>query len=148
VSHVRKQIRAAAVTVLTGLATTGSRVYPSVVYPMQDAQLPGLRIDTGAESIAMAAPSGGVARTHERTLNLIVQGCVKQNTTYNDVIDAIAEEVEKAIANNQSLGGAKYVQLKSIEVALSGDGEHPVAVSTMTFEVFYYTAMNAPDASA
>lgn len=140
-NHVRQQIRAAAVTALTSLTTTGAKVYGSLVYPMQDAQLPGLRIDTGDEGI----DSGDVGSLMERTLQLVVQACVKQNTTYNDTIDAIIKEVEVAIAANQTMGGAKAVLLKSIHVALSGDGEKPVAVATLTFDVPYFTAQSAPD---
>lgn len=139
--HVRKQIRAAAVTALTNLTTTGTRVYDSRVYPMQDAQLPGLRIDTADEEIA----TGDIDVLLERSLQLVVQACVKQNTTYNDTIDTIIKEVEVAIAANQTLGGAKAVLLKSIHVELSGDMEKPVSVATMTFEVPYYTAQSAPD---
>lgn len=39
---LRKQIRDNVVTTLTGLSTTGSRVYASRVYPMAAANLPGL----------------------------------------------------------------------------------------------------------
>ncbi len=141
--HVRKQIRAAAVTALTGLTTTGTRVYDSRVYPMQDAQLPGLRIDTADEQISIS--SMGVGRLCERTLDLMVQACVKENDTYSDTIDTIIKEVEIAISANQGIGGAKYVQLKSINVANAGEGEKPVAVATMGFEVFYITALGAPD---
>lgn len=142
-NHIRKQIRAAAVTALTGLTTTGSRVFDSRVYPMQDAQLPGLRIDTADEEIGIG--SMGVSRLNERTLQLVVQACVKENTTYNDTLDTIIKEVEIALAANQGLGGAKYAQLKSINIANGGEGEKPVAVATMTFEVFYITALGAPD---
>ena len=38
-THVRKQIRDAAITALTGLTTTGANVKNSPVYPMQDADL-------------------------------------------------------------------------------------------------------------
>ena len=142
-NHLRKQIRAAAVTALTGLTTTGSKVYDSRVYPMQDAQLPGLRIDTADEQIQIS--SLGVSRLQERTLDLVVQACVKENDTYSDTVDTIIKEVEIAIAANQGIGGAKYVQLKSINVATGGEGEKPVAVATMVFEVFYITALGEPD---
>lgn len=141
--HIRKQIRAAAITALTSLTTTGARVYDSRVYPMQDAQLPGLRIDTSDEEVQTG--SMGVGRLQERLLSLVVQACVKQNLTYNDTIDLIIQEVEVAIAANQGIGGAKYVQLKSINVQTAGEGEKPVAVATLVFEVFYITAIGAPD---
>lgn len=142
-NHVRKQVRTAAVIALTNLTTTGTRVYDSRVYPMQDKELPGLRIDTSDEQIA----PDDIGTTLERTLQLIVQACVKQNTTYNDTIDTIIKEVEIAIAANQTLGGAKAVLLKSINIATAGDGEKPIAVGTMMFEALYYTTLSAPDAA-
>jgi hypothetical protein len=139
---VRKQIRAAAVTALGGLTTTGAHVFDSRVYPMQDAQLPALRIDTADEQVAIS--SMGAGRLQEHMLELIVQACVKENDNYRDTIDTIIGEVEIAIAANQGIGGAKYVQLKSINVAVAGEGEKPVAVATLTFEVFFITALGAP----
>jgi hypothetical protein len=142
-NHVRQQIRDAAATALTGLTTTGTRVFPSRVYQMQDAELPGLRIFTNAESVIIA--SMGLSRLNERTLELVVEACVKQNGTFDDVIDTSIKEVEAALAANQGIGGAKYVQLKHIEVELAGEGEASVGVGRMTFEVCYYTALGAPD---
>ena len=46
-AHLRKQIRDNVVTALTGLSTTGSRVYASRVYP----NLPGLCVYTKSESV-------------------------------------------------------------------------------------------------
>ena len=83
--HVRQQIRDAAAVALTGLTTTGARVYASRVYPMQDANLPGLRIFTPSEtsqSIEM-----GTSRLRERTLTLVIEACVKTNTGYADTAD-------------------------------------------------------------
>jgi hypothetical protein len=37
------------------------------------------------------------------------------------------------------------VQLKSIEIEQSGDGEKPVGVARMTFEAPYITANGVPD---
>jgi len=42
--HLHKQIRAALVTKLTGLATSGARVYANRLYPLDSANLPGLRL--------------------------------------------------------------------------------------------------------
>lgn len=142
-THVRKQIRAAAVTALTSLTTTGSNVFDSLAYPLQDNQLPALRIDYGTENAQIA--SMGSSRLIERTLELKVEACVKQLSTYNDTLDTILKEVEIAIAANQNLGGAKYVQLVSVAPELSGEGEKPMARYTMTFEVPYFTALGAPD---
>jgi hypothetical protein len=143
--HVRKQIRAAAVTALTGLATTGARVFASRVYPLQDSDIPGLRISNPEEAIE-AVSVGGANRFLERTLTLEVQGCVKQVSGYEDLVDQIAKEVETALANNNTLGAlCKYITPRGIETELSGEAEKPIAVATLRFEVVYYTALNAPD---
>ena len=43
-SHVRQQIREQVATTVTGLTTTGSNVFQSRVYPLQDANLPALLV--------------------------------------------------------------------------------------------------------
>lgn len=142
-AHIRKQIRDAAVTALTGLTTTGAHVFPSAVYPLQDKDLPALRIDTGDEDIQVETVLSDPPL--ERMLQLLIQACVKQNATYNDTVDTIISEVEIAIAAHQALGGAKYVALRTIKLELAGEGEKPIAIVTMTFEVPYFTAQSAPD---
>ena len=140
-NHVRQQLRDAAVTALTGLTTTGSKVYGSRVYAMQDANLPGLRVFTNNETVRIS--SMGVSRLLERDLELVVEACVKQNDTFDSVLDTIIKEVETALAGG--LTGAKYVSLKSIEIELNGDGEKPVGVARMIFETPYITANGVPD---
>lgn len=139
--HVRNQIRDAAIVALTSLATTGARVYPSRVHPMGTANVPGLRIYTNDEEVKIEAK--GTARILARTLELVVEACVKENDTFDDTIDDIIKEVEVALA--AGLTGAKYVELKRIEIEASGEGDKQVGVGRMTFEVPYYVAHNAPD---
>ena len=142
--HVRRQIRVAAVAALTGLSTTGARVYASRVYPLQDADLPALRIYTQEEAVQLA--SLGVSRRRERTLDLVVEACAKAVSGLDDTLDQIQKEVEIALDANQGLGGlCKYVELKGVADALEGEAEKPVGVKRMVFEVLYYTALGAPD---
>ena len=142
--HVRKQIRAAAATALTGLTTTGANVFPSRVYPMQDADLPGLRIYTNDEQIENEELGAG--RTRERSLDLVVEACVKAATGYDDTADQIQKEVEIALDGDNTLGGlAKYIEPRQVQNALAGEGEKPIALRRIVFEVFYQTAMGAPD---
>jgi len=145
--HVRKQIRAAAVTALTGLTTTSDRVYDSRVYPMQDANLPGLRIFTPVESSRPLEM--GQSRARERSLTLVVEACVKANTAYADTADLIAKEVETALDANNTLGGlCKLIEPGGYEETLSGEGEHPCAIGRMRFEVTYHTRKGSPDTAA
>ena len=141
--HVSEQIVAAAKTALTGLATTGARVFGSRVYPVQDAELPCLLIDQGNEASEIS--SMGVGRLSERSLELVVVAKVKQNTAYRTVVNTIRKEVEVALAANQSAGGAQYIQIRSCELELAGEAEKPVASATMTFDCLYYTVLGAPD---
>lgn len=141
--HIRKQVRDAAVTALTGLTTTATRVFRSRTHELQDANLPGLRIYTNEESVAMA--SLGPTRSLERTLRLVVECCSKKTSAMDDELDAMVKEVEVAIAANQSLGGAKYVQLTGIEIDMEGEAEKEVGVARMSFEVLYHTALATPD---
>ena len=139
--HVAEQIVAAAKTALTGLATTGANVFDSRVYPIQDAELPGLLVDQGEESAAIS--SMGNSRINERLLDLVVIAKVKQNASYRTLVNTIRKEVETKL--DLGFAPAKYVRPKSFELELSGDAEKPVASGTMIFEVLYYTAQGAPD---
>lgn len=143
--HLRKRIRSAAATKLTGLTTTGANVFTSRAYPLQDANLPALRITTPSEQSEMVSMGIG-NRTVERTLTLQVEGVVKALTGFEDTCDQIAKEVEIALANDNTLGGlCKYIQLRSTATEISGEAEKPIAVTTMLFDVLYHTSLNAPD---
>ena len=50
-AHVRTSIRSAVASRLTGLTTSGSRVYPSRIHPLSDANLPCLRVYLDEEEI-------------------------------------------------------------------------------------------------
>src|SRR5574343_361509 len=102
-NHVHKQIRDAVKTALTGLATTGSRVWANRLQVMQDADLPGLRIyadDETSADLSMHAP--GIS---ERQLTLVVEAVVKAVSGLDDTLDQIAKEVETALAGTITVSG-------------------------------------------
>jgi hypothetical protein len=143
-THVRKQIRDALVETLTGLNTVKSRVFASRVHPMNDNELPCLLVYTRNESaapITMTRP-----RRMERSLSVMVDACVKMAAGYDDKLDKIAVEVEKAIYNSTSLRAiAKDIVLTESEIKITGEAEKPVAVISMTFEAVYFVAENDPE---
>ena len=142
-SHVRQQLRERAATTLTGLTTTGSKVYQSRVYPLGAANLPGLLIYTKTEDSEIVTMSG--ARTLLRNLSLVIEGYVKAVSNYDDTVDTIAKEVETAMGNDVTLNGlAKNSYLESTEIEYDGEGEKPVAVVSLTYTVEYMTKENAP----
>lgn len=144
-NHLRQQIRAAAATTLTNLATTSVRVFTSRTRMVAQSDLPCLRVYCDDERIVLK--SGGIgARDRQRTLNLVVEGCVATNTTPDDTCDQIAKEVEVALDGNNGLGGlVKWVEPKSIGIEFSGEGDTVIAIVKMQFEVLYYSAKGSPD---
>lgn len=147
-AHLRTQIRSAAKGYLTGLATTGARVYEGRATPVAADSSPVLLVDLGQEVIATEALGAAArARILQRSLELVVRAGVKAVSGYLATLDQIALEVEQALAAQQSLGGlAKSVQPSSYEEPeIDGQGEKTVAVLTMRFTVTYYAALNAPE---
>jgi hypothetical protein len=143
--HVRKQIRDAVVTALTGLTTTGANVFASRVYPLQATELPALRVYAQSESVepmTIHAPD-----VLERLLRVQIESVCKANEDLDDLLDQICKEVEVALAwpvtGLASL--AKGAALTTVEIEMAGGAEQPVGVCRMLYDVSYYTNVNAPD---
>ena len=142
--HIRQQIRERVATTLTGLTTTGSRVYQSRVYPMTETNMPGILIYSTSEDSEIDVM--GSTGTLNRLLNLTVEGYVKSTTEFDDKIDDICKEIETAMAGDQTMNGlAKNSFLAGTEINYSGEGEQPIGVVTLNYVVQYRTATNAPD---
>ena len=110
-NHVRQQIRERIGTTLTGLTTTGSNVFQSRVYPLEDSNLPALLIYTKVEE---SMPIDiGAARTMERNLTVNIEGYVKANSNFDDTIDTICKEVETAMASDVT--AVSYTHLRAHE---------------------------------
>jgi hypothetical protein len=143
-NHVRRQIREGVATALTGLATTGARVFQSRVYPLQTTELPGLLVRTINETstpITIESPA-----TLDRTLRIAVVAVAKATADVDDVLDQIAKEVETALAFPVAALGAlvKSLALVASEIEIVA-AEQPTGQATLTFEAVYFTLDNAPD---
>jgi hypothetical protein len=143
-NHVRQQIREKIGTTLTGLTTTGSNVFESRVYPLENANLPALIIYTKEESSEPIVI--GTQRLMSRELSVVVEGYAKATSNFDDTIDTISKEVEAAIAADRTLDGlAKDTYLESTEIEFNGEGEKPLGYVSLTFLTNYYVKENAPD---
>ena len=143
-NHVRQQIRERIGTTLTGLTTTGSNVFESRVYPLEDSKLPALIIYTKSEE-SMPIEIGS-NRTMERSLTVNIEGYVKANSNFDDTVDTICKEVETAMATDTTLNGlAKASFLETTEIEFNAEGEKPVGFVTMSFKVDYYVLESSPD---
>ena len=145
-NHVRRQIREQVGTILTGLTTTGSNVYQSRVYPLEDGNLPGLVIYTKSETSEPVVVNAN--KLLFRDLTLVVEAYVKATSDFDDTIDQIAKEVEQAIAADPTLSSkAKDTFLSSTDIEFNAEGEKPVAYISLEFTVEYYTLEQSPDVS-
>jgi hypothetical protein len=146
-AHVRKLIRDDIETTLTGLATTGSNVYQTRVYPIAEDRLPGLAIYTSTEATDYATITP--PRTQVRTLTVSVDVYVKAVTAYDDTLDVICVEIEEALYTDRTRGGnAKDTRVTAFDSDFSGDGDQPVARATLTVEVDYVTLENNVEVGA
>jgi hypothetical protein len=143
--HMRDQILAAVNTALTGLTTTGSRVYLDQDNPLEDGELPGLTILQAGESTevqTMPRP-----RLMQAVFDVDVSAYVKRTHAQGDArktINTICKEVQIAMST-AALAGAKYATLVQTDFQLSGDAENPVAMATMRWQILYFYQENAPD---
>jgi|TARA_R110002073_G_scaffold52245_3_gene136200 hypothetical protein len=143
-NHVRQQIRERVATTLTGLTTTGSKVYQSRVYPLAADNLPGLLVFTNSET--SEPDQMGAQPELARELTLTIEGYAKGTANTDDTLDTISKEVETALAADTKINGlAKDIFLTGTDIQLSGEGDQPIGIVTMTFDVQYRTANNAPD---
>ena len=140
-AHLRKQIRDNITSTLTGLSTTGARVYQTRVYPVAANKLPGLAIYTENEEIETVTISP--PRTQMRALTVTVEAYVKATTGYDNTIDQIALEVEEALTADITRGGlAKDTMILSFEADYSGEGDQPVGTGRISVRVDYSTLEN------
>lgn len=146
-AHLRNQIRDAVVSRLTGLSTTGSNVFRSRIYPLENNKLPGLCIFTKSEATTFDTLTR--PRSISRVLEIGVEAYVKAISNYDNTLDTIAVEVEEAIASDVTFSNlAKDTQVTSFEADFSGDGEQPVAIGRFTIEVNYRTLENDVETAA
>lgn len=132
-SHARTQIRQAVATLLTGLATTGARVFQSRMRPQKDADLPCLLVTTESEDIS----GDTFGDTQDRRLTVIVRGIALNSAALDQTLDQIALEVETAMATS----GAN---LRKIDVDFDDELEKPAGVIALVYEALYFTHAGNP----
>lgn len=142
-NHLHTQIRSAVVTALTGLATSGSRVYANRLMPLPDALSPTLNVtldEERAEAATMHSP-----RMVDRELTVVVTAAAKATAALDDTLDQMGKEVEVALAGGITVAG------RVLDVFYTGmsfedeQGDKPVGARRMTFSIPFTAMSNAPD---
>ena len=144
-AHLRQSIRERIASDCTGLSTTGSNVFQSRFYPVEDSSLPCLLVYTTSEEsevTEMASP-----RPMTRFLNVIVQGVVGA-TTPDDTLDDISKEIEVAMAGDVSINSlANNSFLSSTEIEFNAEGAKPIGIVRLNYVVEYRNLDNAPESA-
>lgn len=146
-AHIRKTIRENIVTTLTGLATTGSSVYETRIFPINYAKLPALMVYTQDDNVVEYTITSS-SRTQHRQLTCVIEGHIKATANIDDTIDTISEEVEEAMATDRTRGGnAKDTKLQTTEIEFE-EATQKVGLVRFTYIVDYVTVENAVQTGA
>ena len=142
-AHVRTQIRDALVALLTGLATTGSRVHSARVNAVPET--PALSVFVDEEEIELAVVTDPLQLS--RAVNVRVECHSALIDGLDDKLDQMALEVEQAVAADPTLTGwlTDVLRPTGIEVDRTPRGETPIGKLTITFAASYETTNTAPD---
>ena len=144
-AHLRQSIRERIAADCTGLSTTGSNVFQSRFYPVEDASLPCLLVYTTSEEsevTEIASP-----RPMTRLLNVIVQGVVGA-TTPDDTLDTISKEIEVAMASDVTINDlADNSFLSSTDIEFNADGAKPIGTVMLNYVVQYRNVDNDPESA-
>ena len=136
-AHKRQSIRERVASTLTGLTTTGSNVFQSRVYPIENTKLPCLLIYTREETSEPLTTNP--PRAIEKVLSLVVEGYVKANTNFDDTIDTICEEVEEALFTDRLINDLALDSFLVItDISYNGEGDNPLGIVVMTFQITYH----------
>ena len=142
-SHAHTQIRDAIVAALTGLPSTGSRVFANRLRPLLESELPALRIYADEETSNQLTVH--FPHMQSRDLSVTIEAVAKHSSGLDDVLDQMSNEVEAAFAGGIVVGGVK---LDPVYIGMSFDDEQsdkPIGVKRMRFAIQYQAMNNAPD---
>lgn len=144
-AHVRQQIIDNLATTLTGLTTTGPRVYPSRVDPLRSDEVPGLLIYDTDETID---EEQSTLQAQFRNPIMVIEGHAEaaSGDAISDLLNLIASEIETAIfvditRNDKAL--ATFYSSTSKTYDASAD--KVVGVIRMEFITSYMTETGVPD---
>jgi len=145
-SHVRQNVRTAAAAAVTNLATTGTRVFMSRTLPLRQGDFPCLAVYARADAPDYSDSTMGVQQLVPRTIELHVQGFVKEldDEDIEDTLDDIAEEVETALFAAFPFANAYGMTLGEQTLQVDTSGDESLGVIDMVFNVLYRTAEGAP----
>ena len=130
----RKDIRDGIISRLTGNTIAGTNVFNSRVYPIVTSEQPALNVYVVKEDMVFHTQRGFAA-----TLIVAVDCSVQDNTTWQDTLDTLIDEVQTTLLTDSTFitltGLLKDVGLN--QMIYNGEGEAILGLATITFECEY-----------
>jgi hypothetical protein len=72
-------------------------------------------------------------------LSLVIEAYVKANANYDDTIDTITEEVEEALYGDRLINNLALDSfLVNTDISYNGEGDNPLGIVVMTFQITYH----------
>lgn len=145
-THRAESIIGAVVTNLTGLTTTGARVYRGRATALADDKLPALCVYLGDDKII-----GQYSQAkYDCELTITVEALVKTTATQVDTtLNLIREQVTIALQTDYTQGLAYVLNTMegdASEPELSGEGEKPAAAMKLDWKFHYRRSRTDPGA--
>lgn len=137
-SSARKEIRNRVIELLSAanIVPTG-RLFRNRMRSLETAELPAMLVYTFDEPVVKHAES---PKEYERRLSLSVEIVGTASEDLDDLLDDLADRVEKVINDNYDLGGlCRDIDLSNTESQYSDEGHKAAGAVRMTFIVTYYT---------
>jgi hypothetical protein len=143
--HPRETIRKAVVALLVAAKTdAGDSVYPTREVPWRSVELPGIAVYALEESSQQSHPQADL----DRHVVLAIHGVVRLSEGVDDAIDALALQVEKAMASDTTIGGTAVVSyLAGTEISVDESTSRPIGAVRLAYDVRYHTNANVSRAA-
>ena len=148
-NHLRRQIRERIATDVTGLTTTGTKVFQSRVYPIEESKLPCLLVYDSEEAVTIQ--SMGSPREIEAELTVNIEGYAQgsDGATVQNTLAKIQKEVQIAMQADILINSlARDSYLVSADSSISAEAKKPTGSVILSYLVIYQYLENAPDAAA
>lgn len=141
-SHVRKQIRDAAIAAIkAGVSAFGDRVDKVRGFPRNMDRLPAAEVSTPGEDVSGDTMDGVLTRDIELTVTIFATGDVVE-----DQCDALAVGVEKALYGDATVMGlVKEITPESMAFEITAEGERRTGRMVLSWSAQVQTFETDPE---
>lgn len=130
--HIRTQIRHALVDQLKDKTSAGDRVFAARLVVNPEGDTPAIFVSAIRETSSRADSGGLLERFPEVRITAIIEA---QSEAADDEADALALEIEQAIAADETLSGTAFdLSLEETEIQFE-QGTRPLAMLELTYRV-------------